>query len=73
MTETTGVLHSEFNPSSNEPVHLYQIWLLPERKGITPSYEQKRFSEDERHNRLRLVASRDADNGSLLIHQDARI
>jgi len=55
------------------PVHLYQIWLLPERKGIEPSYEQKRFPEEERHNRLRLVASPDAAEGSLLIHQDARI
>jgi redox-sensitive bicupin YhaK (pirin superfamily) len=69
----TGITHSEFNPSANEPVHLYQIWLFPERRGITPSYEQKRFIEEERHNRLRLVASPDAADGSLLIHQDARI
>ena len=48
-------------------------WLFPERKGIEPGYEQKRFPEEERHNRLRLVASRNADDGSLLIHQDARI
>ncbi len=54
-------------------MHLYQIWLFPERKGIEPSYEQKRFAEVERHNRLRLVASRDAADGSLLIHQDARV
>jgi redox-sensitive bicupin YhaK (pirin superfamily) len=54
-------------------VHLYQIWLLPERKHIEPSYEQKRFADDERRNRLRVVASRDAADGSLLIHQDARI
>ncbi|AMV18829.1 pirin family protein [Planctomyces sp. SH-PL14] len=73
MSAGTGITHSEFNPSKTEPVHLYQIWLLPERKGITPSYEQKRFAEEERHNRLRLVASRDAADGSLLIHQDARI
>lgn len=63
--------HSEFNPSATEPVHLYQIWLLPERKGIEPSYQQKRFPEAERRNQLRLVASRDASEGSLLIHQDA--
>ena len=68
-----GVTHSEFNPSSDEPVHLYQIWLLPERRGIDPSYDQKSFAEEERHNRLRLVASRDAADGSLLIRQDARI
>jgi redox-sensitive bicupin YhaK (pirin superfamily) len=73
MSAGTGITHSEFNPSSSEPVHLYQIWLLPERKGIAPSYEQKQFAEDERHNRLRLVASRDAAEGSLRIHQDARI
>jgi redox-sensitive bicupin YhaK (pirin superfamily) len=73
MSAGTGITHSEFNPSSTEPVHLYQIWLFPERKGIEPSYEQKRFPEEERHNRLRLVASRDVENGSLLIHQDARI
>jgi len=73
MSAGTGITHSEFNPSSDQPVHLYQIWLYPERKGIEPSYEQKRFAEGERHNRLRLVASPDAAEGSLLIHQDARI
>ena len=73
MTAGTGITHSEFNPSPTEPVHLYQIWLLPERQGLEPSYEQKRFSDEERQNRLRLVASRDAAEGSLLIHQDARI
>ena len=73
MSAGTGITHSEFNPSATEPVHLYQIWILPDRKGIEPSYEQKRFPESERHNRLRLVASPDAENGSLLIHQDARI
>lgn len=73
MSAGTGITHSEFNPSETEPVHLYQIWLLPERKGIEPSYEQKRFDEAEMRNRLRLVASRDAADGSLLIHQDARI
>ena len=73
MSAGTGITHSEFNPSPTEPVHLYQIWLLPRQNGIEPSYEQKRFEEVERHNRLRLVASRDAADGSLLIHQDARI
>lgn len=73
MTAGTGITHSEFNPSSTEPVHLYQIWLYPEEKGLEPSYEQKSFPESERHNRLRLVASRDATDGSLLIHQDAKI
>jgi redox-sensitive bicupin YhaK (pirin superfamily) len=73
MSAGTGITHSEFNPSPDEPVHLYQIWLFPEKRGIEPSYEQKSFPLAERHNRLRLVASRDAADGSLLIHQDARI
>ncbi len=73
MSAGTGITHSEFNPSATEPVHLYQIWLFPEQKGIDPSYEQKRFAEEERHNQLRLVASRDAADGSLRIHQDAQI
>ena len=73
MSAGTGITHSEFNPSAEEPVHLYQIWLFPERKGLEPSYEQKQFAAEERHNRLRLVASRDAAEESLLIHQDARV
>lgn len=73
MSAGSGITHSEFNPSADEPVHLYQIWLLPADKGIEPSYEQKRFAEDERHNRFRLVASPDAAEGSLKIHQDVRI
>ena len=73
MSAGTGITHSEFNPSDTEPVHLYQIWLFPDQKGLKPSYEQKRFPESERHNRLRLVASPTADDGSLQIHQDARI
>ena len=73
MSAGTGITHSEFNPSPDEPVHLYQIWLHPERKGLTPSYEQKRFDEAERLNRFRLVASPDAAEGSLLIHQNAQI
>ena len=73
MSAGTGITHSEFNPSSEQPVHLYQIWLFPDQKRIQPSYEQKQFSEAERHNRLRLVASREAADESLRIHQDARI
>ena len=73
MTAGTGITHSEFNPSAGEPVHLYQIWLYPDQKGLTPSYEQKRFPEAGRENQLRLVASRDATDGSLRIHQDACI
>lgn len=73
MTAGTGITHSEFNPSATEPVHLYQIWLFPERSGLTPSYEQKAFPSEGRRNQLRLVASRNADEGSLTIHTDARI
>ncbi len=73
MTAGTGITHSEFNPSKTEPVHFYQIWLLPEREGLEPSYEQRAYPEEERHNRLRLVASPDGSEGSLNIRQDARI
>jgi redox-sensitive bicupin YhaK (pirin superfamily) len=70
MSAGTGVMHSEKNASS-EPVHFLQIWILPERQGITPGYEQKAFPASERDGRLRLVASRDGRDGSLTIHQDA--
>jgi quercetin 2,3-dioxygenase len=73
MTAGTGISHSEFNASETDPVHLYQIWLLPEREGLEPSYEQKAFSPVERHDRLRLVASPDGRDGSLTIRQDARL
>jgi redox-sensitive bicupin YhaK (pirin superfamily) len=73
MTAGTGIAHSEFNPSESEPVHLYQIWLLPEREGLEPSYEQRAFPEADRRDRLRLVASPDGRDGSLTIRQDARL
>jgi hypothetical protein len=73
ITAGTGVRHSEFNPSRTEPVHFYQIWLLPNRRGLEPGYEQRSFSADEQHNQLRLVASPDGETGSLSINQDARI
>jgi redox-sensitive bicupin YhaK (pirin superfamily) len=73
MSAGTGIYHSEFNPSRAEPVHLYQIWLLPRRKGIQPSYEQRAFSENEMRGRLRVVASPDGREGSLTINQDASI
>ena len=73
MSAGTGVRHSEFNPSATEPVHLYQIWLLPRSQGIRPSYEQKFFAADERKGKLQLVASPDGADGSLTIHQDARV
>jgi redox-sensitive bicupin YhaK (pirin superfamily) len=73
MTAGTGVRHSEFNPSDTQWVHLYQIWLLPQRKGLEPSYEQLAVGEEEKRGRFRLVASPDGADGSLTIHQDARL
>lgn len=73
ITAGTGIAHSEFNPSPDQPTHFYQIWLLPQRNGLAPSYEQKRFDDSELRNALRLVASSDSEHGSLKIHQDARI
>ncbi len=73
MSAGTGITHSEFNASRTEPVHLLQIWLLPERKGLKPSYEQKAFPEAERRGRLRLVASHDGGDGSLTVHQDVSL
>ena len=73
MTAGTGVLHSEFNPSAAEPVHLYQIWLRPDRKGLEPGYDQRAFAAAEMHNRLRLVASPAGRDGSLTVNQDATV
>jgi hypothetical protein len=73
MTAGTGVLHSEFNPSESEPVHLLQIWLTPERRGLTPGYEQKAFSETDRRGRWKLVASHDGRDGSVTVRQDAEL
>ena len=73
MSAGTGVQHSEFNPSPDEPVHLLQIWIMPERQGLTPGYQQKNFSVEKKQGRWCLLASPDAAQGSLLIHQDARV
>ena len=73
MTAGTGIFHSEFNPSMTEPVHLYQIWLRPRERGLTPGYEQRRFDPAQRDGRWQLVATPDARDESLLIHQDATI
>jgi len=73
MTAGHGIRHSEFNPSKTEKVHLYQIWILPEKKGLEPSYEQKSFPTDEKRGKLRLIASPDANDGSVKINQDARL
>ncbi len=73
MSAGTGIRHSEFNPSKTEPVHLLQIWLLPDKQGVTPSYEQTRFDDATLANRLCLIASPDGREGSVTIHQDTRV
>ncbi len=73
MSAGTGVMHSEFNPSRAEPVHLLQIWILPAKKGIAPSYEEKFFADDEKRNRLRLIASSDGRDESVTLHTNADV
>lgn len=73
MSAGTGVTHSEFNPSGEEPVHLLQIWIHPEAQQLPPGYEQKNFTAAEKRGRLRLIASHQGEAGSVLIHQDARV
>jgi redox-sensitive bicupin YhaK (pirin superfamily) len=73
MSAGTGVTHSEFNASQDEPVHFLQIWIEPSTRGIRPGYEEKRFDADSKRGRLRLIASPDGAEGSVTIHQDARI
>ncbi len=73
MSAGTGVRHSEFNPSATEPVHFLQIWIQPAKRNIEPSYEEKHFSAEEKRGRLRLIVSPDRADGSLTIHQDARV
>ena len=71
MSAGTGVTHSEFNPSREEPVHLLQIWLLPRQRGLTPGYEEKCFAPETRRGGLRLIAARDGRADAVTIHQDA--
>ena len=73
MSAGTGVTHSEFNPSRNEGVHFLQIWIHPDQRGIAPGYEEKNYPAAEKRGRLRLIASPDRAQGSVLIHQDARV
>jgi redox-sensitive bicupin YhaK (pirin superfamily) len=73
MSAGSGVRHSEFNPSAANQVHFLQIWIQPNVQGIEPSYEEKQFSAAEKRGRLRLIASPDRADGSVLIHQDARV
>jgi len=70
MSAGTGVAHSEFNASKTEPVHLYQIWMFPEKQGLKPAYDQKSFTEAEKRGKLRLVASPDGRDGSVKIRQN---
>src|SRR6185436_4900032 len=73
MSAGTGVRHSEKNPSSDEAVHLLQIWILPDTLDLEPGYEQKAFTEDERRGRLRLIASNDGRDGSVTVRQDVSL
>jgi redox-sensitive bicupin YhaK (pirin superfamily) len=73
MSAGTGIRHSEFNHSKNDPVHFLQIWVMPDRQGLKPRYDQKNFSTAEKRGRLRLVGSPDGRDGSIVIHQDAEI
>ena len=73
MSAGTGVRHSEANPSKTDAAHLLQIWILPERRGIEPGYEQKEFPAEEKRGKLRLIASPDGKDESVTIHQDAKL
>lgn len=73
MSAGTGVVHSEFNASEEEPVHFFQVWILPERDGLTPGYEQKLIPDEERRGRLRLLVAPGGRDGALDIHQDVSL
>lgn len=73
MSAGRGVMHSEFNPSNEKPAHFLQIWIQPDRQGVQPSYEQKNFPAEQKRGKLRLIASKDGAEGSVSIHQDAKV
>jgi redox-sensitive bicupin YhaK (pirin superfamily) len=73
MSAGTGIRHSEFNPSDSEPVHFLQIWIVPNRQGVAPRYQQVHFSEVDKRGRLRQIISPDGAEGSLSVYQDARV
>jgi redox-sensitive bicupin YhaK (pirin superfamily) len=73
MSAGRGIRHSETNPSPIDAAHLLQIWITPDKPGHAPSYEQKAFAEEEKRGKLRLIASPDGQDGSVTIHQDARL
>ena len=73
MSAGTGITHSEFNPSKTELLHFLQIWIIPDRTGLPPGYEQREFPIAERRGKLRLVAAPDGTDGAVTLHQDARL
>ncbi|MGZ3159242.1 MAG: pirin family protein, partial [Burkholderiaceae bacterium] len=73
MSAGKGIMHSEFNPSKDAPTHLLQIWIEPNVTGVTPSYEEKNFDDVEKRGMLRLIASPQGQQGSVTIHQDAKV
>tara|TARA_R110000824_G_scaffold401145_3_gene610911 strand:- start:5042 stop:5773 length:732 start_codon:yes stop_codon:yes gene_type:complete len=73
MSAGTGVAHSEFNASKTEPVHFLQVWIIPAIKGVTPQYQQKNYSVEEKRGKLKLILSTNGEDGSLIINQDARV
>jgi len=73
MSAGTGIRHSEFNPSEAAPVHFLQIWIVPNRSGVEPRYQQQHFSEADKRGRLRLIISPDGADGSLSVYQQARV
>ena len=73
MSAGTGILHSEFNPSPTDPLRFLQVWIVPERRGLRPSYEQRAFDDADKRGRLKLIGSRDGTGGSIAFHQDVAI
>jgi len=73
MSAGTGILHSEFNPSPTDPLRFLQVWIVPERRGLLPSYEQKAFGPADKRGRLKPIGSRDGSRGSIVFHQDVAI
>lgn len=73
MSAGTGIRHSEYNPSKTSRVHFLQIWILPDRRGLEPSYEQRAFMREEKHGRWRLVAAKDGRDGAVTVHQDMEL
>jgi hypothetical protein len=73
MSAGSGVMHSEFNPSTSEGTHFLQIWIQPDQRNLAPSYQEKRFEAAEKRGRLKLIVSQNGESGSLTMHQDARV